>query len=236
MCQMKSGIILKDRVFIPDYDSHTDMLKELGIEDNRKNAESLFVRAELLPPNNDVFAPVDSWRFNVDQDILPEWFVESYEKERMIAAVKEWAKDRIHIGVYGLKISAGAKHYIKDCQNVEVYGQASISKVCGQASISEVYGQARISAVYGQARISAVYGQARISEVYGQASISKVCEQASISAVYGYAFIANSPYSRWAKQDSLIISGNSTFKDNIGKVIHQAGNYELRLVEPKGAN
>lgn len=35
MCQMKSAIILKDRVFIPDYDSHSDMLKELGIEDTK---------------------------------------------------------------------------------------------------------------------------------------------------------------------------------------------------------
>ena len=29
MCRMKSGIILKDRIFVPDYDSHTKMLDEL---------------------------------------------------------------------------------------------------------------------------------------------------------------------------------------------------------------
>lgn len=32
MCRMKLAIILKDRVFIPDYDSHTQMLEELGIK------------------------------------------------------------------------------------------------------------------------------------------------------------------------------------------------------------
>ena len=42
MCKMKSAIILKDRVFIPDYDSHTKMLEELGIEDTKQNAEKLF--------------------------------------------------------------------------------------------------------------------------------------------------------------------------------------------------
>ena len=253
MCQMKSGIILKDRVFIPDYDSHTNMLNELGIEDNRKNAESLFVRAELLPPRGDVFAPVESWAFNVDQDILPDWFVESYEKERMIAAVKEWAKDRIHIGVDGLKISEGANHYIKDCKNVEVYGSASISEVCGSASInyvcdsasiSEVCGSASISKVCdsasinyvcGSASISEVCGSASINYVCGSASINYVCDSASISEVKGQAFVANSPYTRWAKQDRLIISENSTFKDNFAKVIYQAGDYELRVVEPKGA-
>ena len=154
MCKMKSAIILKDRVFIPDYDSHTDMLKELGIEDNRKNAENIFVRAELIPKNYNVFSPIDEWVFNVDQDIRPEWFVENYEKERMIAAVKEWAKERIHIGVDDLKISAGANHYIKDCKNVEVYGSASIRKVCGSASISEVCDSASISEAKGQAMVA----------------------------------------------------------------------------------
>ena len=32
MCKFKSGLILKDRVFIPDYDSHVDMLEELKFQ------------------------------------------------------------------------------------------------------------------------------------------------------------------------------------------------------------
>ena len=43
MCKFKSGIILKDGVFIPDYDSHTEMLEELGIKDTRENAERLLL-------------------------------------------------------------------------------------------------------------------------------------------------------------------------------------------------
>ena len=33
MCKLKSAIILKDRIFMPDYDSHSKMLEELGITD-----------------------------------------------------------------------------------------------------------------------------------------------------------------------------------------------------------
>ena len=212
MCQMKSGIILKDRVFIPDYNSHTDMLAELGISDTRQNAERLFIRAELLPPDGDVFAPVEEWRFHVDQDILPDWYVEQVDKDRMISAVKEWAKDHIHVGVDGLRISQGSDHYIKDCKNVIVCGNASISEVYDNASISEVC------------------GSASISKVCGSASISKVCGNASISEVKGQAFIANSPYTRWIKQDGLTISKNATFKDNIAKTIWQAGDWELKKV------
>ena len=227
MCKMKSAIILKDRIFIPDYDGHSDMLKELGIEDTEKNAAMLFVRAELSPKNGDVFTPIDEWIFEVDQDIKPDWFVESYEKERMIQAVKEWAKNRIHIGIDGLEINSGANHYIKDCKNVEIYGSASISRVYGSATISYVYGSASISRVYGSASISYVYGSASISDVYDSATISYVYGSASISEVKGKAVVANSPYSKWQKQSDLILSENATFKDNIGKVIYQSGDYKL---------
>ena len=120
MCKLKSAIIMKDRVFIPDYDSHTDMLKELGIKDSRKNAETLFVRAELSPKNGDVFSDVDTWEFNVDQDIRPEWFVEPYEKGRMVKAVKEWADKHILISQKNEKISDGT-YYLKDCIDIIFY-------------------------------------------------------------------------------------------------------------------
>ena len=198
MCNLKSAIILKDSIFIPDYDSHTQMLEELGIKDTRANAEKLFIRAELYPANGDVFSPIENWVFNVDQDITPEWYVENYDKERMYNAVKKWAKDRIHIGVDGLKINAGANHFIKDCKNVEVYGSASINrvygsasinKVCDSASINKVCDSASIKYVCGSASIKYVCDSASINEVYGLASINEVYDSASIKCVYNSASI-----------------------------------------------
>ena len=190
MCKLKSAIILKDSVFIPDYDSHSKMLEELQIEDTKNNAERLFVRAELYPKDGDVFSPIDQWKFNVDQDIVPDWYVAGYDEERMRAAVKDWAKSYIHIGENNITINCGSNHYIKDCKNVTVCGSASISKVYGSASISEVCDSASISKVCDSASISRVYGSASISYVYDSASISKVCDSASISYVYGSASIS----------------------------------------------
>ncbi len=33
-----------------------------------------FVRAELLPPNNNKMIDVKKWRYRVDQDIIPDWY------------------------------------------------------------------------------------------------------------------------------------------------------------------
>ena len=141
MCKFKSAIILKDRVFIPDYDSHSDMLDELGIEDTRANAERLFIRAELYPKDDDVFSDIDTWVFNVDQDIRPDWFVKEVDKARMITAVKEWAKNHIYIGVNNLEIESGKAYYIKDCKNVkiinstvEAWGNSTV-KACGNSTV-----------------------------------------------------------------------------------------------------
>ena len=120
MCKLKSAIILKDRVFVPDYDSHDEMLKELGIKDTRKNAEKLFVRAELSPKTDSIegaFTDVDSWVFTVDQDILPEWYVREVDEQRMREAVKEWAKTHIFVGVNGLNISSGEQNQSRKRQN-----------------------------------------------------------------------------------------------------------------------
>ena len=192
MCKLKSAIILKDRVFIPDYDNHSNMLAALGIKDTKANAERLFVRAELSPKDGDVFSDIDTWVFNVDQDIRPDWFVEEYEKGRMVEAVKAWAKDRIHIGVNGLKINSDSNHYIKDCKNVVINN--SIVEACDNSTV----------------------------EAWGN----------SIVKAWGDSTVVKTRYSVFDKAH-LILSDNATFKDCEAKIIYQAGDWELRLVDEK---
>jgi len=68
MCEFKSAIIFKNWVVLaPMYnDSHSALLGRLHIKDNRMNASKMFVRAELLPPNNNKMADVSKWKFKVD--------------------------------------------------------------------------------------------------------------------------------------------------------------------------
>ncbi len=198
MCMFKSAILLKDDVFIPDYDSHSDMLDELKIEDTKKNAETLFVRAELIPKNSDVFSPIDEWQYKVDQDIVPDWYVAEYEEKRMRDAVKKWAVTHIHIGVNNLVVDAGENHYIKDCKNVTIYGNATVKDVYGNATVKSVYGNATVNyvsgnatvkSVYGNATVHYVYGNATVKSVYGNATVNYVSDNATVKSVYGNATV-----------------------------------------------
>lgn len=79
MCNFKSGIILKNKVVLTPEgnESHSDLLESLGIEDTHINASKTFVRAELIPKDDDKMTNVKEWRYKVDQDIVPDW----YEKD-----------------------------------------------------------------------------------------------------------------------------------------------------------
>lgn len=96
MCKFKSGIIFKNRVELAPIgnESHSDLLEKLGIDDNYMNASKMFVRAELIPKDNNKATDIKEWRFNVDQDVTPDWFKddrERYESE-FRDAVSEWMK------------------------------------------------------------------------------------------------------------------------------------------------
>lgn len=116
MCNFKSGVILKNKIVLAPEgnESHSDLLESLGIADNHMNAFKTFVRAELLPKDDDKMSDVKSWRYNVDQDIVPDWYEkdpERYEQEFRDAVenyMKEWKKNfKFICGHYWTKVKDG---------------------------------------------------------------------------------------------------------------------------------
>ena len=189
MCKLKSAIILKDKIFMPDYDSHSKMLEELGITDDYINASKVFVRAELSPENEDIFSDIDGWKFSVDQDITPEWFDEKDCAERMRNTVKEWAKTHIFIGQNGLAISHGENIFIKDCKNVDIYGKAMVKYICGNTTVKNIYDSATVEYIYGKATVEYIYGKATVEYICGSTTVENIYDNATVERIYGNATV-----------------------------------------------
>ena len=235
MCQFKSGIILKDRVFVPDYDSHTDMLEELKINDSYANAKTLFVRAELIPKNYDVFSDVSEWTFKVDQDIVPEWFVAEYEKERMIEAVKAWAKDHIFIGVDNLNLGPGKSFYVKNCKNVTARENSSVearenSSVVAWENSSVVARENSSVVAWGNSSVEARENSSVVarenSSVVAWENSSVVAWGNSSVVAWGKSIVVKDRWSSF-NTDRLVLSENSTFKDCVTRTLYQSGDFKL---------
>ena len=183
MCQLKSGIILKNRVFLPEYDSHTEMLEELGIKDDYLNASKTFVRAELSPANGDVFSDIDTWKLNVDQDITPEWYDEDTYKPQVVEAVKAWAKTHIHIGVDGLKIATGRNHYIKDCKDVQICNNATVEYICDSATVKYICNNATVEYICNNATVEYICDSATVKYICNNATVEYICNNATVEYI-----------------------------------------------------
>ena len=144
MCQLKSCLVFKDRVYCPDYDSHQDMLDKLGIKDDYLGASKTFVRVELAPPDGveSLMEPLDKWTLKVDQDVTPEWWDAEADRQRVEEAVEAWRRE--HVFAEGEhSISAGIVYALGNA-TVTAYGSATV----------EAYDSATVTA-YGSATVKA---------------------------------------------------------------------------------
>ena len=156
MCKLKSGLLFKNGVFVPDYDSHDKMLTEKGIEDTAENRiAGKFVRFELSPENDDPFVPIDMWVFKIDQDELPEWIKSDPEKYEAMAraAVKEWAEKHIFIGVDRLNLTDGSGYYLKDCTNVTLSGSSTVQNMRGNSTVQNMRGNSTVQDMCGNSTV-----------------------------------------------------------------------------------
>ena len=124
MCQFKSAIVLKDRVYVPDHDHHSDMLEELGIKDDYINASKVFVRVELSPADGNISSDVYGWKLRVDQDIQPNWWDEKVDAPRVKEAIKAWCdKHILRDGSHQVK---EGRWFAFDSATVEACGSATV--------------------------------------------------------------------------------------------------------------
>ena len=190
MCRLKSCLVLKDRVFCPDYNSHQSMLEELGIEDDYLHASKTFVRVEFTPPDNtkSLIEPLDRWTLEVDQDIVPEWWDEKADRQRVEEAVEIWRRE--HVFTEGKHIVKTGTVYAYGNATVKAYSNATVEAcdsatvyACGNAKVYafgkttvetvsnvpvEVYGDATVKA-YGNAKVEA--SDRAIVKAYSNATV-----------------------------------------------------------------
>lgn len=144
MCRMKSCLVLKNRVFCPAYDSHQNMLEELGIEDNEVNAMKTFVRVELTPPKTTLSyfddkyftslqTPLSEWKLIVDQDILPDWWEPAIYRHAIEEEVQKWLNKYVLINQEDKTIVGDGytdRYYLYNCKYISLVNTNSIMKNC----------------------------------------------------------------------------------------------------------
>ena len=222
MCKLKSGLLFKNGVFVPDYDSHDKMLTEKGIEDTAENRiAGKFVRFELSPENDDPFVPIDMWVFKIDQDELPEWIKSDPEKYEAMAraAVKEWAENHIFIGVDRLNLTDGSGYYLKDCTNVTLYGNSTVQYMCVNSTVLNMRGNSTVRNMWGNSTVQDMLGSSTVLNMYGNSTVQYMCGNSTVRIAKNC--------SKGVNVETIILSQNATIKDCRTKTLYAVGDWKL---------
>ena len=168
MCQFKSGIILKNKIVIAQGadDSHSNLLDELNIEDNTENAMRRFVRAELVPPNNEWWTDPDTWIVHIDQDITPEWF--DIDRERYEAdfreAVKDWCKVHIMVDKMINELSSGY-YMLRRCEVKKLLNDVKV--LLDNSTVTEMRGNSTVTKMWGNSTVTKMWDNSTVTEMLG---------------------------------------------------------------------
>ena len=202
MCKLKSVIVLKDKVYCPDHDSHQKMLEELGIEDMTENAMRRFVRCELSPKAGDNYASnISGWIMEVDQDILPDWWDANTYRPMVEDTVREWQSK--HVIASGEADVRDGVYY--------AYGSAMV-RANGSATVR----------AYDYATVHANdYATVR---AYGSATVYAY-DSATVDA-YDYATVIIRAYSK-VSEDNIALADNAVLINHRDLKIICAKEYEV---------
>jgi hypothetical protein len=202
MCQFKSAIVLKDRIYCPlDTDSHEDMVEELGLEDN--DCFPNFVRVEMVPSDNNIFNhDLANWRLYVDQDYLPEWFdAKAVEKEMRTKLLPEVFEKRFVIGREIDEITEGC-WYLKDAKVRSLCGSGKVRMMCGSSIIEEMCDSSTIEKMYGlstvdemydsstiwwmyhSSKVRTMYGSSRVRVMYESSTVEEMFDSSTVEEMY----------------------------------------------------
>ena len=187
MCMFKSMLLLKDKVFCPNYDSHEDMINETGMEHGpmREN----FVRVEITPPDDDLTVPIDKWKYKVDQDYLPEWYVEEVDKPRCFDALKAWAVKHILVGQDVPEVKQGEFVVLVNCNTGIVKGtvqevwDGTVQKVRDGGTVQEVRDGGTVQEVWG-GTVQKVWDGGTVQKVWDGGTVQEVRDGGTVQEVW----------------------------------------------------
>src|SRR5574344_1530530 len=207
MCRFKSGIILKNKNVIAqgENNSHSDLLEELKIEDTVENAMRVFVRAELIPTNNEWWTNVDTWEFNVDQDIVPDWFeTDKKNYEQLFREdVKTWCNEHVLVDKKIEELSNGY-YMLKNCEVKRLCKEVSV--ICDNSTIGKLYDNSTVNEMYGNSRVNDMCKNSTVGRMYGNSTVTAMFDNSTVTKMYGNSTVTE----MWENSTVTKMYDNST--------------------------
>ena len=204
MCGFKSGIIFKTRCVVApgESDSHSNLLRDLNIEDTYTNASRLFVRAELVPEDDEWWTDPDGWEYSVDQDVTPDWYDTDpgkYEEE-FRQAVKAWWSEHVIVDKKIDELSTGY-YRLKRCEvkkllnDVKVYldsstvgamrGSSTVGAMWDRSTVGEMWDRSTVGEMWDSSTVGEMRGSSTVRAMWGGSTVGEMWDSSTVGAMRG---------------------------------------------------
>jgi len=197
MCRFKSGIILKSKVVVAPgaNDSHSDLLESLKIEDTRWNAERVFVRAELVPEDDEWWVSPkeqpDRWTFIVDQDIVPDWFDKAEHEKVFREYVCDWWDKHVLVDQKLEELSSGF-YRLKRCEVKKLCNdvlvlldRSQVGKMLDSSQVGKMLDSSRVGKMFDSSQVGEMYGSSQVGEMYGSSQVGEMWDSSQVGEMWG---------------------------------------------------
>jgi len=210
MCNFFSCIVTEngDALFDPISDSH-----EIIISNNAKNydlsddtadpAELKFARVEILPPNDDVFQPVDKWNFTIDQRIIPAWWSEFHKKQAYDCL--NTFLDSVLLKDKKIQELSTGRYWVRDCQIAELKGDVLIVKMLGSSQVGEMRDSSQICEMWGSSQVDMMWDSSQIREMWGSSQVGEMRDSSQVGEMWGSSRI----HEMWGSSQVGMMLGSS---------------------------
>jgi hypothetical protein len=195
-------------------------LDELGINDDYIGMTKTFVRAELVPQNDEWWvSPAEEpskWTFIVDQDEVPEWFdKEKYEAE-FREYVCDWWKAHVLVDQKVDELSSGY-YRLKRCEVKKLLNEVKIW--CDSSTVQRMYGSSTVQEMYGSSTVQEMCDSSTVQEMCDSSTVQKMCDSSTVQKMWGSSTVQK-------------MYGSSTVRDfkqypHIKIMVADSGNFEM---------
>ncbi|SET71916.1 hypothetical protein SAMN05443270_1105 [Lacrimispora sphenoides] len=231
MCRFKSGIILKSKVVVAPgaNDSHSDLLESLKIEDTRWNAKRVFVRAELVPKDNEWWVSPkeqpEKWEFVVDQDIVPDWFDREEHEKMFREYVCDWWDKHVLVDQKLEELSSGF-YRLKRCEVKKLcndvlvlLGNSQVGEMLDNSQVGKMLGNSQVGKMWDSSQVGEMLGNSQVGEMLGNSQVGKMLGNSQVGKMLGNSQVGK-------------MLGNSTARNfkNYPKIqimVPDTGNFEM---------
>ena len=187
MCRFKSGIILKNKVVVApgENDSHSDLLESLGIKDDYFGATNVFVRAELVPVNDEWWInpaeEPDKWEFIMDQDMRPEWFDKSAHEKIFREAVCDWWKEHVLVDQKLEELSSGY-YRLKRCEVKKLLNDVKV--LLDSSQVGTMWGSSQVGTMRDSSQVGTMWGSSQVGTMFGSSQVGTMRDSSQVGTMW----------------------------------------------------